>query len=344
MTDATTLLFGLPGFRVLSVTLGPDGGRQVLVESTVVTDSCPLCGVLSGRVKDRPVVRIKDLPHGSVPLRVQVRKRRLVCAERLCERRSFTQSCAELRPRSRLTGRLRVKVSAAVTTTNRAMSDVAVDYGVGWATVHRILVAIAVTAVGLALPTPIIGIDETRARSVRWLCKDTTWQRSNPWMTSFVDLDPTRPGGIIGLTPGRSGSSVTAWMALQSNEFRAGVRVVAIDPSAPYAAGIRRALPDARIVVDHFHLVMLGNKMVTDVRQRALREQQGRRGRTVDPAWAHRRMLLRAGDHLSPKALTRLTTVLANDDPTNEIGAAWAIKELLRQLLQAHGPTRYSRH
>ena len=39
-------------------------------------------------------------------------------------------------------------------------------------------------------------------------------------------------------------------------------------PSAPYAAGIRLGLPDARIVLDHFHLVLLGNSMVTDVRQR----------------------------------------------------------------------------
>ena len=64
----------------------------------------------------------------------------------------------------------------------------------------------------------------------------------------------------------------------------------------------------------------------------------------VDPAWAHRRLLLRNGDQLSPKALARLTTVFATDDPTNEISAAWACKELLRQLLAAHGPTRYSRH
>ena len=119
---------------------------------------------------------------------------------------------------------------------------------------------------------------------------------------------------------------------------------MAIDPSAPYAAGIRRALPQARIVLDHFHLVMLGNAMVTDVRQRALREQQGRRGMKVDPAWAHRRLLLRAGDQLSPKARTRLQTVFKTDDPTCEISAAWACKELLRQLLAAHGPTRYSRH
>jgi transposase len=50
---------------------------------------------------------------------------------------------------------------------------------------------------------------------------------------------------------------VEGWIALHSREFRTAVRVVAIDPSAPYASGIRRALPDARIVLDHFHLVML---------------------------------------------------------------------------------------
>ena len=76
----------------------------MLVASIETTDGCPSCGVLSGRVKDRPVSRIKDLPHGAVALRVRVRKRRLVCAERRCERRSFTQSCAQLPPRSRLTG------------------------------------------------------------------------------------------------------------------------------------------------------------------------------------------------------------------------------------------------
>jgi hypothetical protein len=32
-------------------------------------------------------------------------------------------------------------------------------------------------------------------------------------------------------------------------------------------------MPKARIVLEHFHLVMLGNQMVTDVRQRALRKE-----------------------------------------------------------------------
>jgi transposase len=64
----------------------------------------------------------------------------------------------------------------------------------------------------------------------------------------------------------------------------------------------------------------------------------------VDPAWAHRRLLLRAGNELGPKALGRLNTVFDTDEPTNEISAAWGVKELLRQMLAAHGPNRYSRH
>ena len=136
---------------------------------------------------------------------------------------------------------------------------------------------------------------------------------------------------------------MVAWLGLQSKEFCDGIAVVAIDPSAPYAAGIRRALPGAVIVVDHFYLVLLANQVVTEVRQRAARDLRGHRGRATDPAWAHRRLLLRAGDQLDPNALARLKKVLRDDDPTNEIGAAWAIKELLPHLLAAHGPTRYSR-
>ena len=73
MGDRTTLLFALPDFRVLDVTREPDGGRRVLVESVAEEGGCPGCGVLSGLIKDRPTSRIKDLPHGLVPLRVFVR-------------------------------------------------------------------------------------------------------------------------------------------------------------------------------------------------------------------------------------------------------------------------------
>jgi transposase len=119
-------------------------------------------------------------------------------------------------------------------------------------------------------------------------------------MTSIVDLDPAHRSAVSGLTPGRTGACVLAWIKLTGSSFRDAVRVVAIDPSAPYASGIRRALPSARTVVDHFHLMMLGKQMRTDVRQRAQREVAGRRSTSPNPTWAHRRLLLRTGEHPEP--------------------------------------------
>ena len=213
MIDRTTLLFALSGFRVLDVTQELDGGRLVLVESIATEGGCPSCGVMSARVEDRPLCRLKDLPHGSVPLRLWVCKRRFVCTEKLCARTSFTEVSDQVPARSRLTKGLRTKVGTAVTATNRAISDVAGDYGVAWWTVHRIVVATAVKALGQAAPTRMIGIDQTRARSVRWLFEDPGWARSDPWMTSVVDLDLIHPAGIIGLAAGRSGACVEAWMS-----------------------------------------------------------------------------------------------------------------------------------
>ena len=70
--------------------------------------------------------------------------------------------------------------------------------------------------------------------------------------------------------------------AEQSPAFRDGIELVVIDPSAPYAAGIRAALPHARIAVDKWHLVAFANLMVTQVRQRSPVQLPG-------PARHHRR-------------------------------------------------------
>jgi hypothetical protein len=63
--------------------------------------------------------------------------------------------------------------------------------------------------------------------------------------------------------------------------------------------------------VDHWHLVRLANLMVTKVRQRVAHETKGHRGRKDDLAWAHRMLLLRAGDKLSERAVHRLDRVFA---------------------------------
>jgi transposase len=70
--------------------------------------------------------------------------------------------------------------------------------------------------------------------------------------------------------------------------------------------------------------------MVTEVRQRVTRDLLGHRGTVADPVWVNRRLLLTAAEHLSPRQWARLHRMLDDHDPTNEIGAAWGVKERLR--------------
>jgi transposase len=141
------------------------------------------------------------------------RKRRLACLEPACARRSFTQTCTEIPPRSRLSARLRLRVAEAVAGSNRAVSEVAAEYRLSWRTVHKAFLAASARWLPPPAPTRVLGIDETRARTVRWILADQGWRRSDPWMTSFVDADTTRPGLLLGLAPGRSGACVRTWLA-----------------------------------------------------------------------------------------------------------------------------------
>jgi transposase len=341
MSDATSVLFGLEDeFSVLDVHRVDQDTVKVIIEQTAREGPCPACGVITSAVKDRPLMRVKDLPASGQRVELWCRKRRLICGEVLCAQKTFTQAAAAVRPRARVTERLREQVAHAIASSNRAVSDVASEYGVSWPTAHKALVAAATRWLPEPKPTTRLGIDETRFRSVRWILDGINWKRSDPWLTSFVDCSADGPGSLLGLAPGRTGGCVRDWLGEQTDTFRNKIEIVVIDPSAPYASGIRAALPDALIAVDGWHLVALANQMVTEVRQRVTRDQLGRRGTAADPVWVNRRLLLTGADHLSAKQWARLGRMLDKHDPTQQIGAAWGVKERLRLLLKEREPSK----
>ena len=104
--DAASVIFNLPGYRVVDAVDLPLGGRRVKVQPADVADGCPDCGVVSARVHAWTEQQVRDIPHaGSV--QVVVRKPRLGCAEPLCGRRTFTSATAEMPLRARCTTRLK---------------------------------------------------------------------------------------------------------------------------------------------------------------------------------------------------------------------------------------------
>jgi transposase len=329
--DAASVIFNLPGYRVIDAVDLPLGGRRVKVQPVDLEDGCPECGVVSSRVHAWSVQRVRDVGHAG-RVEVVVRKPRLACVEPACGRRTFTPVSAQLPPRTRCTTRLKTTVLAAVIDSGRAVAEVAADHGVAWWTVQA-----TVNAAALLLPNVDdlrvrrLGIDEHRYRRVRWFRDEHGgWRRVEPWMSTIVNAVG---GQVLGVVDGRDSAAVGGWLAERSPAWRARIQVVAIDPSAAFKKAITEQLPNAKISVDPFHLVQLANLTLTRVRQRLVRDREHRRGRKVDPAWAHRTLLLRGYDTLSDRGKARLQVVFDLDDPTDELSAAWGVKEQVRRTL-----------
>jgi transposase len=113
---------------------------------------------------------------------------------------------------------------------------------------------------------------------------------------------------------------------------------VAIDMCTVFVAAIRRYLPHATIVVDHFHVVKLANDTVAEVRRRIATGLRGRRGRKSDPEYAVRNLLRRNREDLSPRAFAKLWNTLVDlGEPGLTILKTWIAKEELRRLLALAG-------
>ena len=339
-SDDASCLLGLMGLAVERVVLSGLGVKIVqLVTDDPEAARCPGCGSVSTSGKDWVLTRPRDLPCGGEFAAVQWRKRRWRCRTAACPRQTFTEQVGQVPAGMRTTTRLRVALAVAVED-GRDQSEVAAAHGVSWPTVQRAVVAYGLVELVEPEPVGVLGMDETRFGRPRWLPDGhhdgpgedgrMRWQRTDPWETGFVDI--TGEQALLGQVDGRTSAAVQAWLAARSEEFRAAVEVVVIDPHAGYAAAVRAALPQAQIAVDHFHLVMLANKTVTAVRQRVTRDLLGRRGRTIDPAWANRRLLLRGRERLSQAALTRMWNGCIDHEPTGQILSAWIAKEELRAL------------
>lgn len=336
MDHATTILFDLPGVRVRHVERDDIGGRIVHVETADESaPGCPGCGVVSRSVKEYIRTTPRDLPYGERGISLVWHKRRWRCGESTCGRQSFTEAIDEIPARARTTGRLRRAIAVAVGDACRSVAEVAASFGVSWPTAHAAVIAAAEAAAVEPEPTQVLGIDETRRGRLRWTfsVEQRRWVRTDAYDTGFVDLAGDQR--LLGQIEGRTSACVIEWLQQQTPQFRDAIRYVAIDPAAVYAAAIRTPglLPNATLVVDHFHLVKLANDAVTRVRRRVIWEQKGRRGRKVDPAWANRRRLLTAKERLSYKAFATMWNSLIDSDPSAQILTAWIAKEELRALL-----------
>ena len=210
--DAASTIFNLLDYHVIDAIDLPDGGRRVVIASTV-PPGCPSCGVLATKVRRSQHVR--DVPVAGA-VEVVWAKRRWFCLEPACTRGTFAESTMQIPRYARSTTRLRDQVVSAVITSGRAASEVARADGVSWWLVQAALAAAAVVLPTVDdVPVTRLGIDEHRYRSVRWFrTDDGAWRRFEPWMTPLVDL---ATGQVLGIVDGRDSTAVGDWLAQRSD-------------------------------------------------------------------------------------------------------------------------------
>jgi transposase len=130
---------------------------------------------------------------------------------------------------------------------------------------------------------------------------------------------------------------VAGWLGARPPGWLAHIGTVALDPWRGYASALVAPLGHATVVVDHFHAIRLANTVVDQVRRRTQQATLGHRGRTQDPLYRIRKLLLTAAEQLTGRGRGRLRAGLAAGDPTGAVAAAWQGKELLRAVYAAVG-------
>jgi len=340
MDKGSSLLLDIDGLLVDRVDRDADGRRTVLVRTDPdAAGWCPQCGERSTSPKQWVTTRPRDVVLGSDRPKLLWRKRKWHCRTVWCERKVFTDCLpGQIPARARITCRARQRAAIGIGDHGRAVSAVAAELGMDWRIAHEAFIAHA-AAVLPERPPPVrvLGVDETRRGKAHWEIDPATRQRV--WVdrfdTGLVDL--AGDGGLFAQVNGRTSATLIDWLQLQDPEWLAGITHVSMDTSATYARAARLALPHAQIIVDRFHLVALGNRAITEYRRELAWTRRGRRGRKIDPEWAQRNRLLRAGETLTAEESAKMHAAMRSADPTGGLEKCWQGKELLRDLLKLAG-------
>ena len=222
----------------------------------------------------------------------------------------------EIGPRAVLTERARAEIARRVGLGEQSVARAAKGFGVGW---HAAMAAVwdhgrpRVDHLARLGAPAAVGSDETSFLAA-------TATHPTLLVTGILDLDT---GRLVDVLPARSARAVTDWLAAKPAPWRAGIRHVVIDPYQPYATAVAAQLPDARLVVDHFHVIRLANSALDEVRRRVQHTTLGHRGHKGDPLYRIRRRLLAGHEHLGPAGFARVLAWLDVGDPDGEVAACY---------------------
>ncbi|MBZ9557336.1 ISL3 family transposase [Halomonas coralii] len=248
----------LPDYQVLNLK-DTDDGMHFHVEAPSPS-SCEACGVEGEFVRfGKKDAVYRDLPFHGKRVTLWVIRRRYTC--RACGK-TFRPALREMVEDHRMTRRLYIHVEKEAF--NHPYAYVADTTGLDEKTVREIFKKKAeFLAAWHRFETPrCLGIDELYLNR-RYRCILTNLEERT----------------LLDLLPGRQQDAVTK--RLMGMTERNTVEIVSMDMWKPYRRAVQAVLPQARIVVDKFHVVRMANEALEKVRKGLRKELTANQRRTL---------------------------------------------------------------
>ena len=233
----------LPEVRIIGQTWQSDGRICVEVIATTQQAHCPECQQVCHKIHNTRARKKRDLFLGDYQVKLLLWKRRFRCES--CQKR-FTEPDSTCGWKRRTTVRLREHLGRQAW--SQPVAHVAARYGVGPRFVQHCLQHVAIRAIEHngghvdethLLTTPrYLGIDEFAVR------------KGHRYETILYDLEHRKMLVVItGLT---LEEGVALLKRLHTPER---VEAVSMDMSAFFRSAVKQSLPQAQIVMDHFHVI-----------------------------------------------------------------------------------------
>jgi transposase len=259
MNNHIQIPLDLPDVRILEVSKTEQEGWLIRVESTVGSATCHKCGQKITEfhaMGERLLVR--HLPLFEIPVRIELRPKRYRCPD--CDGGPTTTEQPDWYQRRSPNTKayeqwlLRLLINSTVT-------DVARKLNVSEDTVSGVLDRWVETAVDWStfLSIAVIGIDEISVK------------RGHRDYIAIVTTKTATGVVILGVLGDRKKETVLAFLESIPESLKATVETVCTDMYQGYVNAVAAVLPQAKIVVDRFHVAQVYRKSADAVRKRELR-------------------------------------------------------------------------
>jgi transposase len=309
------LSLGLKAVRIVSMNEHA-GLLHVVIEKDSSSASCPHCSNSSSSVKDRRIHTVVVKPIDNVPLSVSVIKKRFFCYNSNCPLDSFTEVIEGLQKKHTYADSFDDLLKDLFQhmdypTIKKCLLDKH-QLSIPSSTIHNKLRNIppesSLPPIELLSPR-FIGIDEF------------SYAKGHSYAVALINLDRKK---IIDAVAG--GKTIAAACAVLNSIDTSNVQAVAMDMWLPYKIACKKKLPNASIVIDHFHVIKHINDMLKNIRKRISHDLN-----TIQASFLYdnRFILLKAKERLSIDELSTLLKLLAIHP---EISASYQLKEQLRSF------------